>query len=152
MSNVISLIPRQLKNKCISNNIEWSEGFSERVSSYKISNQKLNRVIRFFIKKSPERLIVMLEKKGYSKDESLSTLFSRRFGKYLVIYKFKNKMGKITLELLELVKLITKNLYAVATHFSYIAQGGEVMFYNSFEVYSCDPVLCMDPIKRFNDI
>ena len=148
MSNVISLVPRQLKNQSLIKNIEWSGDFDDQVEKKDINNQQLKRVIRFFIKRSPEKLIVTLEKKGYSRREALTKLFSRRFGKFIVIYKFKNNnKGKLTIVLLDLIKLITKKLYAIATRFTYIAQGGEKMFYNTFEVYSCDPELCMDPIK-----
>ena len=127
-------------------NIEYSKAFEKEFNNSSIPKNQKRRMLKFFSKRSPGKFLRLREQEGYSINKALQSLFAKRFGKYLVFYKIKIIAGKLKLALLDLVKILTKNLVTVATHLKNRAEGGEMLFYSEFEVYTCSPSLCVDPL------
>lgn len=127
-------------------NIDVSNTFEDEFNNSNIPKNQKRRMLKFFSKRSPGKFLRLREKEGYSTTKSLQSLFAKRFGKYLVLYRIKNIAGILKLALLDLVKILTKNLVTVATHLKNKAEGGETIFYSEFEVYTCYPSLCVDPL------
>lgn len=143
MSNIVSLIPKIFNKQ----KMECSSNFEKQYCSISIPNNHKRRMFKYFSRITPAKFMKLRELEGFSHEEVLSTLFGKRFGKVFIVYELSYIAGKLKFILLELVKIITKNLLILATYMGNTAEGGETIFYNDFEIYDCKPTrLCVDPL------
>lgn len=148
MTKVVEMMSKQLEKKCSLKNILWAENFSDELNDGHMTRSKKRRVINFFVKKSPKKLLSALVRRGYDYENAICAIFTQRFGNLFILYRFKEVAGKLKVILLKIVKVFAKQLYAIAMRFSKKAEGGEIMHFNLFEVYACEPSLCVNPIDR----